>query len=135
MHSAVALAMVLPSMARGANGGMPSGWFHDRKRVAVDLSRAREKVAHGGAKWKIRLWPAAAKAAHLDFNAATSVWDKKFTPPVSRSSGGAVATPARLTAAVRWPFPANTSKKSTEPEGADEEIGEAKEEPHSGRPA
>ena len=48
MQSAVALAMVLPSMALAPTGGIPLGYLGERSRVLRDLSRALEKVAHGG---------------------------------------------------------------------------------------
>ena len=75
-------------------------------------SRARENVAHGGAKWN-KIWaPPDTQVLHTDQSLRTAASLLKSVPPASRSWGGATGMPNLSTAALSLPCPAKNSTNS-----------------------
>ena len=106
-------AMVLPLSTSlccsGLRSGSPPGYSDDRRRVSLDLSRACEKVWHGGAKCRIRRRSEVRRERSQFITILTSEDFSKSVPPDSRSFGGRHWTPAAFIVDVSSASPAKNS--------------------------
>ena len=85
MDNAVFLAIALASIVLGSSGSNPSGCGLERSRVFQLLSRAREKIEQGGAKWNNSSKPAWRSRRQRSHSPSTCTSSAKSIPPSATS--------------------------------------------------